>query len=71
MLRNSGHSVPALNALSLYLREPRRRVQSLLAKNTRLQSRLNFNRNHLLSLSQLQQLAQSFGFPNQTPIADC
>lgn len=60
MLSNTGQSVPVLNALSLYLREPRRRVESLLVKNTRLQSRLDFNRDHRLSIPHLQQLAQSF-----------
>lgn len=60
MLRNTGDSVPALNALSIYLREPRRRVQALLAKNTHLQSRLDFNRDNLLSTSQLRRLKKSF-----------
>ena len=60
MLCNTAHSASALNALSLYLREPHRRVESLLAENARLQSRLDCNRSHLLSMPQLQQLTQSF-----------
>lgn len=69
MLPHRKHSALAINALSLYLREPCQQVRTLLSRHARLQKQLDYKRHHLLSISQLQRLRKSFGFPGQAAYA--